>query len=487
VNARIRFCRWFAFLACAVAAAAGPPRTPADFFGLARIWDVRLALSADDWQSMEPVESARDGGPRPDQPPGGKREYPWAKARFECEGVVLSNVAVRFKGNSSFMMSRRGLKRPFRIDFDRDAPGRAFAGLGGLMLGNNANDPSQMHEALAYAAFARAGVPAPRTAFVRLHLEVPGIADGYVGLYTAVEPVDGRFLKARFGSHDGLLAKPERMPGPRYFGEDWETYAERFEVKRAGNKADRRRLIDFARLADRAPETEFAERLGSFVDVGELSRFVAVNAWLANMDSLLGTGHNHYLHVAPDGRVRFIPWDLNEAFGGHPGAGPASQQLGFDVLHPHAPSIRFLDRFLAHPDFARRYRDELTRLATNALSSDRFLSDARSVAAAIGPAVEDESKLARANFHRNAPGETNAAVRGPRLGGPGGPVPPPFATVPLPDWIRGREREVAAQLAGEKTGTRPRVGGPGRPGGPGMGGPGGPRPRSPQRLGPPPF
>ncbi len=465
---------WLASLLLVGRLLAAPPATPEQFFGLTNVWDARLTMSADAWRSMEPEEPERGFGPPGGRAPGppAKREYPWSMARFECAGIVLTNVAVRFKGNSSFMMSRRGLKRPFKIDFNRDAPGRTFAGLAALALANNANDPSQMHEALAYAAFARAGVVAPRTAFVRMHLAVPGIADDvYTGLYTAVEPVDGRFLESRFGNKDGVLAKPERMPGPRYFGEDWAVYAERFGVKRAGTTADQRRLVEFARLVDKAPDAEFAGQLGQFIDLAEWSRFVAVNAWLANMDSLLGTGHNHYLHVAAAGRVRFVPWDLNEAFGGHPGAGPAVRQLDFDALHPNAANVRFVERFLDQPKFAERYRGELARLATNELSAAAFLSDKQRVAEVIGTSVDSESTMARAGFHRIALGETNGAASGPRLGGAGGLVGPGFAAPPLSDWIRAREREVTAQLAGEKTGTRPTVGRPGGPRGPG--GPGG--------------
>lgn len=470
-GARLAFGGW---LVAAVLVAA--PATPGQFFGPTNTWDLRLSIGAEDWHSMEPAEPERGPGP-PGPPPA--REYPWATARFECAGVVLTNVAVRFKGNSSFMMSRRGLKRPLKLDFNRGHPGRTFAGLAGLMLGNNANDPSQLHEALAYAAFARAGVPAPRTAFVRVHLDIPGIAENrFVGVYTAVEPVDSRFLLSRFGTKDGVLAKPERMPGPRYFGEDWSAYVDRFEVKREGTAREQRRLIDFVRLVDRAPDAEFASRLAEYVDPAELARFTAVNAWLANMDSMLGTGHNHYLHVAPDGRIRFIPWDLNEAFGGHPGAGPALGQAGFDVLHPNAPNVRLLERFLSHPAFAAQYRSELSRLATNALSATALLADLARGAEAIGPSVERESPMARAGFRRVALGDTNGPSQGPRLGGPGGPVGPGFMAPPLADWIRLRAAEVEAQLAGEKTGSRPSVGRGGGPGGPG--GPRGPRgPRPP--------
>jgi spore coat protein H len=468
---------------------AAPPTNPEAFFGLTNVWEFHLKLPPGGWEALEPKESEPFAPPGPGGPggpgrPGGPptpREYPWGQATLHCEGLVLSNVAVRFKGNSSFNQARRSHKKPLKLDFNRGAKGRTFAGLEALMLGNNANDPAQLKEVLAYAAFARAGVPAPRTAFVRLSLsQGDSSPPEYLGLYTAVEPVDDRFLQSRFGSPDGLLVKPERLPGPRYFGEDWAAYTEHFEVKQKGTAAERKALIAFCRWVDRGSPESVAQDLARSVEPDGFLRFVAVNAWLANLDSILTTGHNYYLHTTPDGRTRLIPWDLNEAFGGHPGGGPAVDQVNLSILQPHSPGIRLLERTLTEPSLAARYRAQIATLRTNALSSTRFLADLQSVIRAIQPAVEAESGRAKAEFRRVALGETNQASSGPRLGGPGG-LPNPFQTPPLADWIRAREAEVSAQLAGTRPGSRPQ--GDGRPGmrpgpgpGPGFGpgpGPGG--------------
>jgi spore coat protein CotH len=131
-------------------------------------------------------------------------------------------------------MAPQGLKKPFRIDFNHYDDETRFRGLTGIVLGNNAFDPSQLREALGYAVYRDAGVVGPRTAFVKLHLTVEGKHDNkYLGLYTAIEPVNKAFLR-RHLDRKGMLLKPEFLGfgpggggggggggGLPYLGEDW--------------------------------------------------------------------------------------------------------------------------------------------------------------------------------------------------------------------------------------------------------------------------
>src|SRR5262249_27968826 len=80
-----------------------------------------------------------------------------------------------------------------------------------LNLHAAALDPTKGREALAFAVFRVAGVPAPRTAFAEVTLTVPGKFDKeYLGLYIVVEPVDKAFLKEHFKTGRGLLMNPGR-------------------------------------------------------------------------------------------------------------------------------------------------------------------------------------------------------------------------------------------------------------------------------------
>jgi hypothetical protein len=475
--------------------AAEVTKGPAErFFGLTNLWEIRLRLPAENWAALAPRERENGrfapGEPRPPGPGAVAREYPWSTATFECAGQVLTNVAVRFKGNSSFNMSRNGLKQPFKLDFDRGAKGRTFLGHEELLLNNNLNDGAQFREALAYDVFRRAGLPAPRTAFARVFLTIPGErTNTFLGLYTLAEAVEGDFLKAHFGTKKGLLAKPERVPGLQYLGPDWSAYTNRYEPKTDVTPADAGRFIALTRLVDQADDATFARELPQRLNLTNLLRFVAVNAVLANYDSFIGTGHNFYLFQPREaGKTSFIPWDLNESFGGHPGAGSRRAQAELSVLKPQTENLRVIGRVLANQEFAAAYRREVAALLTNAFNPARLRADAARIAQVTQESVFAESPRARAAFERSALGLTNRLAAAeprpdregePRGGGPGFGMLRDDIT--FAEWVQLRADNLAAELAGQRTGTTPQMmrgpGGPRPPGRPQLGGPGGLVPR----------
>lgn len=505
---------WCLWIPAGVSAAPGP--TPARearerFFGLTNLWEIRLTFSRSTWAAMEPVESG---------PPGQDRSYPWGTATFACAGEVLTNVAVRFKGNSSFNNARRSLKKPFKIDFDRGSKGREFRGHEELWLNNNINDATQFREALGYELFRRAGIPAPRTAFARVFLTWTSSADGpaaseYLGLYTVVEAIEGDFLARHFASKDGLLLKPERVPALAYLGEDWNAYPSRYQPRSKFEAADTVRFLQLARLVSEGSDDALVRELPARLEVAAFLRFVALNALLANYDSILGTGHNYFLfQPRPAGPVRFLPWDLNESFGGHPGAGPRRRQAEFGILQPCASPNRLVDRLLAQPDWAATYRREVEALLGTVCEPERVLPDASRLAELLRESVAAESAVARGAFERVALGFTNTS--GATESGSGSPTatsheprpearpdqalleasvergPRRFRGLPpgliedqsFAEWFRLRIQNIREELAGTRRGLRPemRMG----PGGPGaMPGPMN-RPQRPDRIPRPP-
>src|SRR5207302_2690291 len=138
---------------------------------------------------------------------------------------TLKKVGIRYAGDITYFVSAQGAKRPLKVNFDKFAD-QNFHGLTSLQLHSMPLDPSKAREALAFAVFRAAGVPAPRTAFAEVTLTVPGQHDReYVGLYTLIEQVGGPFLKDHFKGAGGLLLKPEGLQGGlAYLGEDWKPY-----------------------------------------------------------------------------------------------------------------------------------------------------------------------------------------------------------------------------------------------------------------------
>ena len=453
-------------------------------FGLTNLWTVHLTLSRSDLARLEPADQGRPGAPRPPggvpearnedsstalarigdrsggrgpQGPGSvQREFPWAECTFECAGQTLSNVAIRFKGNSSFAMSRQSLKRPFKLDFNRGHKARQFLGVKGLALNNNFNDSTQLREALGYEVCRQAGLPTPRTAFARVYLTISGQrTNELLGLYTLAETVDNDFLKSRFGAKKGLLLKPERLPSLEYLGENWNSYTNRYDPKTEADPTDVQRFIALTRLIARGNDSTLEKDLPASIDLENFLRYVAVNALLANYDSLVGTGHNYYFfQPANGGKASFIPWDLNEAFGGHPPLGPRMRQAELTVLRPQAGQNRLIDRVLANPKWAQAYRRELTSLLANACEPKRLRGLAAAIATVTRETVLAESPLANAMFQRTALGLTNVAIPSGGFDRASGPPRVDRQEPPLADWITVRMQNAADELEGKRTGVR---------------------------------
>ena len=499
------FLRWNVLILCPLLRLLGAEGVtpPAEaFFGLDRLWAFHLSFSSEEWAALQPTDPLNGQRLGPGFGPGQlKREYPWSQAAFTGAGSSLPDLRLRFKGNSSYNLSRNSWKRPFKLDFNRGNPGRKLAGQKELLLNNNVNDGTQFREALAYQLFRAAGVPAPRTAFAQVHLSVSGQCTNlYLGLYTVVEAVESGFLKERFGSAKGLLLKPERIQGLDFLGSDWAAYEARYCPKGDSTKAERERFVALTRLIADAADADFVSDLPKRLDVENFLTFLAVNAVLANYDSFLGMGHNYYLfqpeNLAP---LRFIPWDLNEAFGGHPGLGGRAEQATLSVLQPQASQNRLVERTLAHPAWANQYRGILNRLMTEVISPTRLTTMMDLTSKTVREAVIKESPRATVAFRRSLAIEQEAKpkdpVEGPkprrnedvrvessefRPGGPGGPGEgfrgEMRDDISFQGWWKLREKWVREELDGSRVAPVAKMrmrrgpGGPNRPSEPNRGG-----------------
>jgi spore coat protein CotH len=100
----------------------------------------------------------------------------YISANLTFEGVVFRHVGLRLKGNSSLLNSwRSGVdKLPFRLNFDEledqypEMRDQTFFGFPNINLMNNSQDSSRLRAKVVGDLFREAGVPAARTAFVRV-------------------------------------------------------------------------------------------------------------------------------------------------------------------------------------------------------------------------------------------------------------------------------------------------------------------------------
>ena len=115
--------------------------------------------------------------------------------------------------------------------------------------------------------------------------------------------------------------KPEGLRGGiQSLGDSWAAYTPSYRPDRDATPHEQQRLIEFARLISQPDAALFRAKIGTYLDVDQFLRFIAVNALIANNDSYLRGGHNFYLYLDPkDDKFRFIPWDQDLSLGSRPG------------------------------------------------------------------------------------------------------------------------------------------------------------------------
>lgn len=437
----------------------GDPASGDVLFGLDRVHELHLEMTAEEWKAMQPAQRGGFGGwrrPEPEPEVEGDREthrgvfgtrFPWARASFSDGAKTYADVGIRYKGNSTFSMVTDNAKRSFKIDFDFHVPGQRYRGLQKLNLNSCALDPSLGRDALAYAVFRAAGVPAPRTAFAHVTVTVPGKYDEeYLGLYTLIEQVDRTFLEERFERADGLRLKPEGVRSPEYLGDDWSRYERIYRPKRSPSSEETERVIGFARVISDTTDEEFAAQIPSYLDVDGFLRFVAVNALVSNFDNIFQIGHNYYMYLDPaTGRFTFMPWDLDLSFANFPMMGSRDEQMDLSLTHPVGGDNEFFERLMEMESVRARYRQILEELTTTCFTKEWLLARIETIEKTTRGAI-DREKTAREGRGESDPGF--AFNFGDRQG-----EPPDLRT-----FVEKRIGSIARQLSGESEGYRPRGG-----------------------------
>jgi spore coat protein CotH len=162
-----------------------PPTSPigADaLFDDNALQEIRLTLNAKDWQTLK--DNYLDN-----------TYYP-TDVRWRDQ--VVRNAGIRSRGTGS----RSGVKPGLRVDFDRYTSNQQFLGLKSVVLRNNTQDATNMHERISMLLFRRLSLPASREAHAKLYVN-----DAYAGLFTLVESVDKDFLTRNFAEDSGYLYK----------------------------------------------------------------------------------------------------------------------------------------------------------------------------------------------------------------------------------------------------------------------------------------
>ena len=148
-------------------------------------------------------------------------DFEYVHAAIDFNGTAFQDVAVRYKGNSTFMKSRESLKRSLKIDLNKYVKGQKIAGVSKLNLHSNVTDAG-MDERAALLS------PVPRRRRPRsANLLRSRLSDGGRQVRQAVRgPVFGRRRHRQHLRARALLRRAKARsssPPPRASSPTWAT------------------------------------------------------------------------------------------------------------------------------------------------------------------------------------------------------------------------------------------------------------------------
>ena len=418
---------------------------PSDvFWNDLKIHRFHLEMSEAEWEAMKALDPHKGLAPaeRLKKINGEQRElhrsrFPWAEGSLTINGQHLNGIGARYKGNASFNLMRGSLKRNMKIKLDWTNKDQNYNSVETLNLNAGGLDPSKLRDVFSYWLFREAGVPAPRTTFAEMTLTIPGRYEKeHLGLYTIVEQVNKSFLKDRFGSKKGLLMKPEGIASVEYHGDDWRFYAHLYRPDNQPSLAQSMRVMDFANVVNLSNAKQFRDSISSYLDIDGFLRFIAVNALIVNLDTLLAMPQNYYLHLSKEtNKFVFFPWDLDISFAGWPLGGKPADQMKLSLVHPHSSDEhKLIDRLLAMESVKLRYDKIISQLVEGIFSKEQLIKKFEKLERTILDSRERDTAAIESRNER------------------GYPAPRGYQPPGIREFIDKRTSSIKRQLNGKETG-----------------------------------
>jgi hypothetical protein len=438
-----------AALVASPAAAIGPPDPAASMYTPDSIVAIDLTLPQ---ASLEALETE----PPSDEYQEGTFSLATTDGTPEGTGEFSPplTVGVRLKGgHGSFRPLSEKAAFKLKLNFIK---GQKFLGLKKMTLNNMVQDPSMVHETLAYEAFRSFGVPASRTGYA--YLRVNGLD---YGLYLNLETLDDVSLPHLFGSTRHLY----EADAP---GTDVSPGSEKnFEV----DEGDDEDLTDLEALIAAANDKvgDWSDGMAAVADLGEMAKMWAVERYIGHWDGYAGQAapfrpNNYYLHSEDTGPAagifQMLPWGTDQTWEtevefDEPAGGLLFNEClaDSDCGALYVGALEGLQAPIASLELDRQARCLAEQLAPwQALEDvDRREYDAEEIAEGVATArdfiADRPQELAEwlgaeapasviddQPCHPVPPDETPPTVAGPgpaATPNPGGPTPAPGATIRL--------------------------------------------------------
>lgn len=348
------------------------------FYDINTIQDIRIYFGFSDWDY------------RMDTAYAGAGEYIPADS-VVVNGALLPNCGVRYKGNSSYDVSRA--KNPLHIKLDEYTEDQNYEGYEDIKLGNGYSDNSMLREPLSYKIL-RQYMDAPLSNFAKVYIN-----SAYYGIMNNTESIDSRFLRENYYSsnHTFFKCNPPGSPGLgngsnlSYNGTDVLNYNTVYELKSDTGWSELFQLCDTL-------NNHFSE-FNSIADVDRFLWMLAYNNALVNLDSYTGTfRQNFYLYRNHAGQWIPTIWDLNMCFGSFSVAGgitgsltPSSMQTMSYTLHKTENGWPLISQLLNDAFYSKMYYAHLRTINAENFANAAYKIDADSMHTWIDAVVQSDT------------------------------------------------------------------------------------------------
>ncbi|MEO8085169.1 MAG: CotH kinase family protein [Bacteroidota bacterium] len=240
------------------------------------------------------------------------RNNKYLQANIMVDGKMIFACGIRYKGESSYDFYP-GVKKSFRIKFDKFKKGQDYKGLCEINLTNNFKDPTMLREKLYLDILNKNGLPAPRATYAKVYIN-----DKFWGFYLATENIDDVFLERNFHEAKGNLYQGEPLANFVDYGARQDSYYNKYVLKTNTKKNDWSDLVRFIQLINDSSgtEAEYQKRLEAKFSLHQCLKAWAINNLIGNVDAYnMFYPHNFFVyHDTVSSRWHWISLDGNYAF-----------------------------------------------------------------------------------------------------------------------------------------------------------------------------
>ena len=164
---------------------------------------------------------------------------------------------------------------------------------------------------------------------------------------------------------DGGFGSSDSSANLNYIDDDLDSYETIWDGSVfKSSDSDHQKVV--TALKNICSEDASTDSLAEYMDVDNVLRYMAVQTFVVNLDSLTGNmAHNYYLYEK-DSQLNIIPWDYNLSYGGFQ-SGSADDVINFPIDTPFSENISLEDRqffmaLLNNETYLAQYHEYLSQL-----------------------------------------------------------------------------------------------------------------------------